>query len=211
MTLPVLDLVSDLQRDDDGASVVEFALIAPIAMFMLLGTMDIGHSYYVRATLDGAIQTAARNSSLETSATPQAQQFIDNRVKETVLTLAPTATFTATRRYYKTFSDAASSRAEIIIEDPSNANQKCDPGEIFIDANHNGVWDADGGSDGQGGAKDIVIINYKVSYPRLFPMARAVGWPSNIEIQSNSVLANQPYGEQTEKSVPVQANCPPGK
>lgn len=192
----------------DGASVMEFGLIAPVAMLMMLGTMDIGHSYYVRASLDGAMQNAARSSSLEGAATVTAQELVDLRVKEAVLTLAPNATITATRRYYKTFSEAALARAETVIEAPAGANLRCDPGESFMDANRNGIWDADGGSNGQGGAKDIVIIKFKVSYPRLFPMAKILGLPANVELESNSILANQPYGEQTAFGPPVQTNCP---
>ena len=77
-----------------------------------------------------------------------------------------------------------------------------------MDANRNGVWDADGGSDGQGGAKDIVIITFKVSYPRLFPLAALLGWSTNVEMQSDSILANQPYGDQTTYGKAVQVNCP---
>lgn len=199
---------ANLLQREDGASVMEFGLIAPVAMLMMLGTMDIGHSYYVRATLDGAMQNAARSSSLEGASTVTAQELVDLRVEEAVLTLAPNATITSTRRYYKTFSEAALARAETVIEDPADANMKCDPGESFMDANRNGIWDSDGGSNGQGGAKDIVIIKFKVSYPRLFPMAKMLGLPANVELESNSILANQPYGEQTSFGPPVQTNCP---
>lgn len=201
-------MLNALTRNDDGASIMEFGLIAPIVMVMMLGTMDIGHSYFVRATLDGAMQNAARSSSLEGSATLTAQELVDLRVESSILALAPNATITSTRRYYKTFSEAALARAETVIEPPTGADMKCDPGESFMDANDNGVWDVDGGTDGQGGAKDIVIIKFKVSYPRLFPMAKLLGLPANVELESNSILANQPYGEQTSFGPPVQINCP---
>lgn len=187
---------------------MEFGLIAPVAMLMMIGTMDIGHSYYVRSALDGAMQTAARSSSLEGAATLTAQELVDLRVEETVSTLAPNATITSTRRYYKSFSEAALAQAETVIEVPIGANMKCDPGESFMDANRNGIWDPDGGANGQGGAKDVVIIKFKVSYPRLFPMAKLLGLPANVELESNSILANQPYGEQTTYGPPVQTNCP---
>lgn len=203
-----MKVLKNLKRDQTGASIMEFGLIAPVVMIMMLGTMDIGHSYYVRATLDGAMQTAARSSSLEGSATLTAQELVDLRVKESILALAPNATITSTRRYYKTFSDAALARAETVIEPTSGADLQCDPGESFMDANDNGVWDADGGTDGQGGAKDIVIIKFKVSYPRLFPMAKLLNLPANVELESNSILANQPYGEQSSFGPPVQTNCP---
>lgn len=199
--------IERLRTDHGGASVMEFGLIAPVVLFMLLGTMDIGHSYFVKATLDGAVQTAARSSSLEGTLSAEEQQIVDDRVNAAVLTLAPVATITTTRRYYKTFSEAASPK-EQLTEIPGSENGRCDRGETFMDTNQNGVWDADVGSNGKGGAKDVVITKYKVSYPRLFPIAKLVGWPANVELESSSVLANQPYGEQSEKPAAVSLDCP---
>ena len=200
-------MIAKFISNEDGVSILEFALIAPIVMMMVLGSMDIGHSLFVRATLDGAVQNAARSSSLEGATSLTQQELIDEDVASTIRGLAPGATVTVSRRYYKTFSTAALANAEKVNEQ-STGNLKCDPGESFMDANENGVWDSDGGSDGQGGAKDIVIIKFKVSYPRLFPLAPILGWPANVELESNSILANQPYGEQTTYDTPVQTNCP---
>ncbi len=200
-------MTTKFSSNEDGVSILEFALIAPLVMAMMLGTLDIGHSLFVRATLDGAVQDAARSSSLEGATSETQQDLIDERVASTIRELAPDAKVTVSRRYYKTFSTAALARAEDVIEQ-SPGNLKCDRGESFMDANGNGVWDADGGSDGQGGARDIVIITFKVSYPRLFPMAALLGWSANVEMQSESILANQPYGDQTGFGKPVQVNCP---
>jgi Flp pilus assembly pilin Flp len=200
-------MIAKFISNEDGVSILEFALIAPIVMMMVLGSMDIGHSLFVRATLDGAVQDAARSSSLEGATSITQQRLIDKDVASTIRELAPGANVTVSRRYYKTFSTAALARAEKVNEQ-STGNMKCDPGESFMDANENGVWDADGGSDGQGGARDIVIITFKVSYPRLFPLAAMFGWPANVEMESNSILANQPYGDQTGFGTPVQVNCP---
>jgi Flp pilus assembly pilin Flp len=200
-------MIAKFISNEDGASILEFALIAPVVMMMVMGTMDIGHSLFVRATLDGTVQDAARSSSLEGATSLIQQDLIDERVASTIRELAPGANVTVSRRYYKTFSTAALARAEEVIEQ-SPGNLKCDRGESFMDANGNRVWDADGGSDGQGGAKDIVIITFKVSYPRIFPMAPMLGWPANVEMESNSILANQPYGDQTGFGKTVQVNCP---
>jgi hypothetical protein len=200
-------MIAKFISNEDGVSILEFALIAPIVMMMVLGSMDIGHSLFVRATLDGAVQNAARSSSLEGATSLTQQELIDEDVASTIRGLAPGATVTVSRRYYKTFSKAALASAEEVNEQ-SPGNMKCDRGESFMDANGNGVWDADGGTDGQGGAKDIVIITFQVSYPRLFPLAAMFGWPANVEMESNSILANQPYGDQTGFGNPVQVNCP---
>jgi hypothetical protein len=200
-------MIAKLRSDEDGVSILEFALIAPVVIMMVLGSMDIGHSLFVRATLDGAVQNAARSSSLEGATSLTQQDLIDERVASTIRELAPGAKVTVNRRYYKTFSTAALARAEKVTEQ-SPGNMKCDRGESFMDENGNRVWDADGGSSGQGGARDIVIITFKVSYPRLFPMAALLGWTANVEMQSDSILANQPYGDQTGYGNPVQVNCP---
>lgn len=199
-----------LRRNDEGVSIIEFGLIAPVTMLMMLGTIDLGHSFFVKATLDGAIQNVARLSSMEDAATPEAQALVDRRLKDAVLTLAPEAQITSTRRFYKTFSAAEAATAETVIETPNQANRQCDPGEKFWDSNGNGMWDIDGGSNGQGGTKDVVLLKFKVSYPRLFPMANMMGWPKNIELESTSILANQPYGERSDGDAPVQVNCPGG-
>jgi len=208
MIISTTDLLRLFSQDERGASILEFALIAPVAMLLIFGTMDIGHNYFVRATLDGAMQNMGRSSSLESAAILARQEVIDLRVKEAVLALAPTATFTTNRSYYKTFSEAASARAEIVIENPATANFRCDVGESFWDINGNKTWDSDGGAKGQGGARDVVVITYKVTYPRLFPLAKLMGLPANVELESNSILANQPYGEQATNGLPVQINCP---
>ena len=200
-------MIAKFISSEDRASILEFALIAPVVMMMVMGTMDIGHSLFVRSTLDGAVQDAARSSSLEGSTSLTQQDLIDQRVASTIRELAPDAKVTVSRRYYKTFSTAALAQAEQVIEQ-SPGNLKCDRGESFMDANGNGVWDADGGSDGQGGARDIVIITFNVSYKRISPMAGLFGWPTNVEMQSQSILANQPYGDQTGFGKPVQVNCP---
>jgi Flp pilus assembly protein TadG len=200
-------IFAKFRSNEDGTSIVELAIIAPVVIMILLGTIDNGHSLLVRATLDGAVQDAARSSSLEGATSLIQQELIDEEVASTIRKLAPGANVTVRRRYYKTFSNAALAQAEEVIEQ-SPGNLKCDRGESFMDANRNGVWDADGGSDGQGGARDIVIITFNVSYKRISPMAGLFGWPTNVEMQSQSILANQPYGDQTGFGKPVQVNCP---
>ncbi len=54
-----------LVRDEQGAAIVEFALVAPVLIMMLLGLFDLGYNTYTSAILQGAIAKAARNSSIE--------------------------------------------------------------------------------------------------------------------------------------------------
>lgn len=202
----------DIIASESGVSVMEFGLIAPVLMIMLMGTYDIGHEIYVKSVLNGVLQEVGRSSALEGATNADQRNEIDSRLRSTVQKIAPNAEIEVTRRYYKTFSQAAAAEAEDIIEDKNN-DGFCDEetgdgeGERFLDANHNGVWDKDGGTDGQGGAKDIVIINVSLRYDRLFPSASFIGYGNNVVLVSDSVIANQPYGQQTQFAPPVPADC----
>jgi Flp pilus assembly pilin Flp len=191
---------------EKGAYAVEFALITPPFLLLLIGTMDFGHSIYMRATVEGALQEASRDSGLESGAVAQGQQIIDRKIKDAILNVANNATVTITRRYYKNFTQASQAQEETYTD--TNTNKKCDQGEPYMDVNNNSKWDADGADDGQGGAQDVVILTASVDYPRLFPMEGLLGLPTTIEVDTNSVLANQPYGNQIQYGPPVQRNCP---
>jgi Flp pilus assembly protein TadG len=194
-----------LRQDRNGISMLEFGLISPFVMVMLIGTLDVGHTLYTRSVVDGAMQEVARDSALEGGSVVAQQRIIDDKVNGIIHTVVNTATVTTTRRYYKTFSKASAAQAETYNE--TSGNSTCDANEIYLDANENNRWDADGADDGQGGAKDVVVITVKVDYPRLFPMATLIGMPANIHLEANTVLANQPYGEQDQYGAPVQRHC----
>ena len=198
---------SSLRANERGTSVMEFGLIAPVVMVMLLGTYDVGHEMYVKAVLNGALQEVGRNSALEGATNADQRQEIDDKITAIVTQVAPNADIDITRRYYKTFAKAAAAQAEDVIEDADDANGICDDGESFMDAKHNGEWDQDGGTDGQGGAKDVVIINVSLTYDRLFPSAAFIGYGSDVILVSDSVIANQPYGQQTQFAPPVPVEC----
>ncbi len=195
-----------LRRSEEGTSVTEFGLIAPALIVMLMGTFDAGHAMYVRSVLNGALQEAGRDSSLENANATSQQNLIDQKVRETMTTIAPGAVVTPKRRYYKTFSEAAASEPEEWTD--TNSNNTCDQNEPYVDENSNDVWDADGGNDGQGGAKDVVILQVEVKYTRLFPVYELIGLPSQVVVVSDTILANQPYGTQQQYQTPTVKNCP---
>lgn len=202
-------LLRPLARDERGATVVEFALIAPVMGMVLLGAFDIAHTLYMRATMQGIVQKTARDSTLEDSTDSDAQAALDAKVTGQVKALANNATVLITRRYYRTFSTAAAARAEIWTDSSSGIykNGICDGGEPFEDANLNGVWDKDGGDAGQGGAKDAVLYTVSATYPRFFPIYRFIGGSDTTKVTASTVLRNQPYGDQASYGTMRVRNC----
>ncbi|WP_052223351.1 TadE/TadG family type IV pilus assembly protein [Novosphingobium malaysiense] len=186
--------------DESGASAVEFALVAPVLLMAMMGLFDLGYNVYTATLLEGAIQKAARDSTIEGSVSKTST--LDGRVTDMVRNIAPQAQLTFKRTAYASFSDVGKP------EDFTDVNNDgmCDAGEPFEDANGNGVWDADQGKAGSGGARDAVLYEVKVTYPRPFPVTAIFGMSADYAMTSRTVLRNQPYNV-SEKTVKV-LNCP---
>lgn len=223
----------NLAAEENGISAVEFGLIAPVVIMMVMGVMDIGHNYYVRIVANGALQETARAVSLESATAVAKQQVIDLRLSAAIKAVVPSAKpideagdyieknrpedppedyepeyetdIYPQRKYYKTFSDAASSRSEK-FSDGGDMNGICDNGETFVDENENGIWDEDVGTEGVGLAHDVVVMKVRFRYKRLFPTASILGFSEYVTVESDSVLANQPYAKQAAAGT-ATGNC----
>jgi len=184
--------LSPLVRDKAGVTAVEFALIAPGLLTVLLGIFELGYEIYAQTMLQGAIQQAARASTIEGAGTNVAS--INGIVSDAVHQIVPDAEVTFDRKSYTNFGDVG------LPEDytDSNSNGECDAGEPFEDANGNGTWDADRGVAGSvGGARDAVLLTVTVTYDRPFPLAKLVpGMSNTLTTTAATVLRNQPYDDQ---------------
>jgi len=180
-----------LARDRAGATIVEFAIVMPVLLMLLLGTMDFGLNVYLRAVLEGAMQQAARNSSLQSA--QASQSAIDTFVSDRVKAILPGASVTFARTNYATYSNVG--KPEDFTD--TNGNGVRDTGECFQDINANGVWDADSSKSGLGGANDVVQYTATVSYPSLIPGAASVFHISpTTTIKATTMLRNQPFATQ---------------
>lgn len=189
-------------RDKRGVTIVEFALIAPVLLLMLMGLLDLSFNMYTTEMLNGAIQTASRNSTIEGASGKDAA--LDAIVTNAVRAVAPSATLTFNRRVYSSFTDAGRPEDYSDID----GDGTCNNGEPFEDANGNGAWDRDRGKAGFGGAHDAVLYTVMVNYQRPFPLAGFIpGQTKDFTLSAATVLRNQPYGQQSVNPAPVTGNC----
>ncbi|MEO8724217.1 MAG: TadE family protein, partial [Sphingobium sp.] len=192
-----------LRHNQTAVAAVEFALVAPPFLIMLMGGFDLGHTLYTQAILNGEVLKAARGSSLEAGSAAAQQTIIDNTVRNAVLNMNKNATVTITRKFYDSFTGA-----RIHYEDV-NQDGICSSGEKWMDLNGNGSFDDMRYSTGQGGAKDAVRYTVTMSYPRIFPVATLIGLSPNVSLSATTVYANQPYGEQAVRTgTTTLRNCP---
>lgn len=178
-------------RDTRGMALVEFALIAPTFMLLLMGVFDIGYGMYAKAILEGAVESAGRSSSLENTT----NAAIDDKVRAQVTALNRAGNLQFSRNYYQNYVDVD------LPEDftDSNANSQWDPGECFVDRNGNNSWDADVGLPGRGGAQDVVLYSAVLEYRRLFPLWKMLGQSETQTITGTTYLRNQPFSAQAAR------------
>lgn len=190
-----------LARDRNGVTLIEFAIVAPVLMLMIFGLFDIAHTQYTASVLNGAVQKAGRDITLQTASTSEAA--IDTRVRDQVSSVMPrSSTVTFQKLSQFDFSDV---NAPEDYNDLNN-NGRCDNGEPYTDSNDNGSWSANRGRTGIGGARDVVVYTTTVTYPRLFPLFTMIGLPANVTLSSSTVLRTQPFDEQNDRVTTVR-NC----
>lgn len=186
-----------LLEDTEGVSIVEFALIAPALLVMLMGLMDVSYNMYATAILEGTIQEAGRDSTIEAAATGSIDSMVEGDVKD----LVSNATLTFERKAYAQFSDVM--RAEDFTD--VNGDGICNDNEPYEDANGNNAYDSDRGIDGIGGARDAVLYTATMTYPRAFPLAPLIGIDPNFTVSATTVLRNQPFSNL--ETPPATGNC----
>lgn len=179
---------------EEGATVVEFAIVAPVMIMLLITTFDIGQMAFANAVLRGVVQDAARSSSLETGDTTAA----DNKVKAAVGRVLPGAAVVTGRLSYFDFDDIG--RPE--LWDDKNNDGACNNGETYTDENANGSWDADVGRGGNGSASDVVVYSVTVTYQPIFKIPDfwnkqtiRDSWGSR-ELTAKAIRKNQPFAKQ---------------
>lgn len=190
----------ELARDRSGVAAVEFGLVAPVMALFMMGIGDLLYGMYAQSILMGAVQKAGRDATLQQNTTSNATNNIDAAVMTMVKSVAPAATYVSTRENYTTFSLV--DKPEPFTDSTTTGTVGVrDPGECYSDVNGNGQWDADGARTGVGGASDIAQYTINVTYPRVFPVAKLLGWGANATIKAQTLLKNQPYAAQTTPTI----------
>jgi Flp pilus assembly pilin Flp len=183
-------------RDERGATAIEFAFVAPVLCLLILGFLDFGHQAYVRSIAVGAIEQVGRSAGVGGAAVDPTT--FEAQVETMVRRVAKSATFAWDKKSYYQFSGIG--KPEKLIDD-KNGNGQYDPGDCWEDLNPNGVYDTSPGRSGVGGADDIVYYQLTVTFPPLISLG---GFNSllagNHRTTVGTIVRRQPFAAQ---AVPV--------
>lgn len=176
--------------DTRGAAMMEFAIVAPVLLLMIIGGLGAGHTLYVKSVLDGEMQKAARDTGLEDAGSEARQSAIQAVVRDQVRRVITGAKIDFAMKSFHDYRNAKN-RAEEYVD--SNHDGACNNGESYVDANNSGTWDVEGGTDGIGGSKDVVLLTAVVTYPSFLPFGQNKGL---MKLTSSTLLRNQPANDQ---------------
>jgi Flp pilus assembly pilin Flp len=187
--------VRALCGNQDGATALEFALVAPVLVLMIMGGFDAGYGVYLKSVAAGTLEAKARAASLEGATESQ----FDEDVREGMRAILPNyahadENIILSKRNYTDYSRIGA--AERITTDYDDDGE-LDVGDCWLDEDENGVFGNNGGAAGLGGADDGVYYTVTLKLPRLFPMASMIGLPEEQQITVKTLVINQPYGTQT--------------
>jgi Flp pilus assembly protein TadG len=176
----------NIAHDEKGVTVVEFALILPVALTLLLGSVDLGWQMYASSMAQGSLQRQARLSALENASF----SAMKSNVKTDLKVFADASDISITAKSYKSFTGIGAPEKITTDIAPLNA---INVGDCYIDSNNNGSYDTAQGSDGIGTSEDAVVYEMTMSYERLMPFSTYIGMQNPVVIKRKAIVKNEPF------------------
>jgi Flp pilus assembly pilin Flp len=178
-----------LRRDEDGATVVEFALVFPVFRLAVLGAIETAMVIFISSSIEAAVLEASRYG-ITGGTVPGVtrEESVLGIVEDKTYGLVDMDKVEIDTLVYESFNDIGQPEPF----DDANANTAYDDGEDFSDVNGNGQWDADMGAAGLGGPSDVVVYSVSYAWGIMTPMMRNVMGESITHVSSVAVR-NEPF------------------
>ncbi|MCP5380852.1 MAG: pilus assembly protein [Kordiimonadaceae bacterium] len=193
MTANLIKWFNKFAKNENGATVVEYALLIPVFLVLTLGSMEIGRILMVYSALEGAVTESTRISITGNIPDGYAttEDYIKDYVIESLENFGIDAGVNISMKVYDSFSDIGS--AEPFTDE--NADLICNNGEFYTDVNGNGSWDEDMGASGAGGEENIMVMEIDVALPYMMKgFIEAFSHEDNINLSTSTAVRNEPYG-----------------
>lgn len=172
----------------DGAAVLEFAVLGPTFILMLLGVFEFAIVMFVGSVLNSAVLDASRYG-VTGSTVPgiSREQRILDIVSNRTFGLIDLNDVEISTLVYQSLED-------IGVPEPFtdlDGNGSYTPGEPFTDVNGSGQWEADMGAAGLGGPGDLVVYRLEYAWGLLTPLLRPV--IGVVHHRASMVARNEPF------------------
>lgn len=186
------DLFLHWRSNRDGVTAVEFAIVAPVLMFLFMGIVEFSTIMFAKSVMEGATNISSRlGKTGYVEAGKSREQMIVELLEQQSNGILDSAKIEITTLVYQNFSDIGAPEPFTDL----NGNGARDENENFVDINGNGNWDNDMGQAGLGGAGDIVVYNVDYPWAVMTPGLSHVlaNEDGNMPLHVSIVVRNEPY------------------
>ena len=204
--------IRQIVQKQEGVTIIEFAIVAPIFIFLMMGVIEYGMYMVTQVTIEGAVSQAGRASSVKTgtgASAPDVATAVEQVIKSKVAGLprANTVLISAT----PIVNGEEAPIPDLCLSNGPNGeptnSATCPQGVAYIDNNHNGSYDGlattSVGAPGQ-------LVEIRASYPwrgyfpifqRFFRSQTTGGDGNEVEglsmISSTTIIRNEPVQPAT--------------
>jgi len=180
-----------------GAAMIEFALIAPALILVILGIIEMAMVMVVTTLMEGGLRQASRFGI--TGFIPDGEtreEIVLQIVTDNTIGLIDVSDASLTSFVYPSFGDIG--KPEPLEDD--NENGVHDEGEFYVDVNGNSQWDPDMGTAGLGGPGEVVLYTLSAEWEFMTPfIGNLVSDNGKIPLTASMVIRNEPYEIEEEE------------
>ena len=175
---------------DAGQAAVEFAMVGPPFLAMVLAVFEFSGIMFVQTALEGSAREASRFGITGfTQPGVSREDQIMAIVENNTYGLLDLDELDFETLVYESFSDVG--EPEPYTDE--NGNEAYDEGEPYTDVNGNGGWDDDMGAAGLGGPGDVVVYRMSYDWHIIIPLFEPF-FGESINLQANIAVRNEPFG-----------------
>ena len=171
-----------------GATAVEFALILPVLLLFIVGSIEMAINLFIGSSIESAVMEASRYGITGTEAGVSRADRVLEIVADRTYGLIDMDQVDMDTLVYESFADIG--EPEPFTD--QNGNASYNSGEPFVDVNGNGQWDPDMGAAGLGGPSDVVVYRLTYDWGIITPVMREVMGES-VKHVSSIAVRNEPF------------------
>lgn len=181
-------MLARLLTNREGASALEFSLLAVPFTVLLVGFFEMAAVAFLSAALEGAALQASRLGTTGSSPDGATRtEQVRNVIEDRTLGLLDPQEMEIETLVYDEFADIG--EPEPYTDE--NGNGSYDKGEAYTDVNGNGQWDNDMGAAGLGGPDAIVVYHVTYAWPPMTPLMQPM--LGTIQLSSTVPVRNEPF------------------
>ncbi len=183
-------MIRRVLTDTRGVTAVEFALVSPLVLLLMIATVDLGYTLTVQQLLEASAREASRYGI--TGEVPQGQtrqEVIRDIVERHTAGLVDMERLDIDTLAYTAFENVGKPEPF----DDANGNGQRDSGESYSDVNGNGQWDPDMGRSDAGGSGDVVVYTLTYPQPVLIPYMAPFYGTDTFTHRTRAVVRNEPF------------------